>query len=194
MAPVFKCSRLWSRLPHSTKKRIKRTRRHSRTRMTSSLRVCYQEVTDLFFHVWYSSSRTQTHDVTMWSQCHVLNDYAKDMLCVTPHKPFIRGFAFDWTVNSKLHRYFCWKWKTDCFKRELIRTVWPSGLRRWLQAPVRKGVGSNPTAVICTMKRSFLVLMQKFFKLWFAGWHHEIFLSRANNAKQFKCNLLCSQS
>ena len=29
-----------------------------------------------------------------------------------------------------------------CFK-----TVWPSGLRRWLKAPVRKGVGSNPTAV-----------------------------------------------
>ena len=28
-----------------------------------------------------------------------------------------------------------------------VRTVWPSGLRRWLQAPVRKGVGSNPTAV-----------------------------------------------
>ena len=27
-------------------------------------------------------------------------------------------------------------------------TVWPSGLRRWLQAPVRKGVGSNPTAII----------------------------------------------
>ena len=26
--------------------------------------------------------------------------------------------------------------------------VWPSGLRRWLQAPVRKGVGSNPTAVM----------------------------------------------
>ena len=29
----------------------------------------------------------------------------------------------------------------------LCKTVWPSGLRRWLQAPVRKGVGSNPTAV-----------------------------------------------
>ena len=28
------------------------------------------------------------------------------------------------------------------------KTVWPSGLRRWLKAPVRKGVGSNPTAVI----------------------------------------------
>ena len=31
-------------------------------------------------------------------------------------------------------------------------TVWPSGLRRWLQAPVRKGVGSNPTAVTCIVK------------------------------------------
>ena len=31
-------------------------------------------------------------------------------------------------------------------------TVWPSGLRRWLQAPVRKGVGSNPTAVIVDAK------------------------------------------
>ena len=28
------------------------------------------------------------------------------------------------------------------------KTVWPSGVRRWLKAPVRKGVGSNPTAVI----------------------------------------------
>ena len=26
-------------------------------------------------------------------------------------------------------------------------TVWPGGLRRWLTAPVRKGVGLNPTAV-----------------------------------------------
>ena len=31
-------------------------------------------------------------------------------------------------------------------------TVWPSGLRRWLQAPVCKGVGSNPTAVIVKAK------------------------------------------
>ena len=30
---------------------------------------------------------------------------------------------------------------------KLAGTVWPSGLRRWLQAPVRKGVGSIPTAV-----------------------------------------------
>ena len=27
-------------------------------------------------------------------------------------------------------------------------TLWPSGLRRWLKAPVRKAVGSNPTGVI----------------------------------------------
>ena len=26
-------------------------------------------------------------------------------------------------------------------------TVWPSGLRRWLKTPFRKGVGSNPAAV-----------------------------------------------
>ena len=31
-------------------------------------------------------------------------------------------------------------------------TVWPSGLRRWLKAPVRKGVGSNPTAVIYALR------------------------------------------
>ena len=29
----------------------------------------------------------------------------------------------------------------------MIKTVWPSGLRWWLKAPFRKGVGSNPTAV-----------------------------------------------
>ena len=26
----------------------------------------------------------------------------------------------------------------------VLKTVWPSGLRRWLQAPVRKGVGRAP--------------------------------------------------
>ena len=33
------------------------------------------------------------------------------------------------------------------------KTVWLSGLRRWLKAPVRKGVGSNPTAVTAAMER-----------------------------------------
>ena len=33
-------------------------------------------------------------------------------------------------------------------------TVWPSGLRRWLKAPVRKGVGSNPTAVTSSQLES----------------------------------------
>ena len=41
----------------------------------------------------------------------------------------------------------------------LHMTVWPSGLRRWLQAPVRKGVGSNPTAVSAVRTaRSYSVL------------------------------------
>ena len=30
----------------------------------------------------------------------------------------------------------------------MTRTAWPSGLRRWLQAPVRKGVGPSHTAVL----------------------------------------------
>ena len=30
----------------------------------------------------------------------------------------------------------------------IASTLWPSGLRRWLKAPFRKGVGSNPTGVI----------------------------------------------
>ena len=32
-------------------------------------------------------------------------------------------------------------------KRTPHKTVWPSGLRRWLKAPVRTGVGSNFTAL-----------------------------------------------
>ena len=42
--------------------------------------------------------------------------------------------------------FACWDWgpRAPCSDR----TVWPSGLRRWLKAPVREGVGSNPTAVI----------------------------------------------
>ena len=32
-------------------------------------------------------------------------------------------------------------------------TIWPSGLRRWLKAPFRKGVGSNPTVVTSVMQR-----------------------------------------
>ena len=35
----------------------------------------------------------------------------------------------------------------SCNFVEDSKTVWPSGLRRWLKAPFRKGVGLNPTAV-----------------------------------------------
>ena len=34
-------------------------------------------------------------------------------------------------------------------RESFIKTVWPSGLRRWLKAPFRKGVGSSPAAVTC---------------------------------------------
>ena len=37
-----------------------------------------------------------------------------------------------------------------------IKTVWPSGLRRWLKAPFRKGVDSNPTAVNVAIHVFFL--------------------------------------
>ena len=39
------------------------------------------------------------------------------------------------------------EWLTQILEKHASNTVWPSGLRRWLQAPVRKGVRSNPTAV-----------------------------------------------
>ncbi len=34
-----------------------------------------------------------------------------------------------------------------------VEKVWPSGPRRWLKAPFRKGLGSNPTAVILKCHR-----------------------------------------
>ena len=44
--------------------------------------------------------------------------------------------------------------ETECFAHvfslldvPLSKTIWPSGLRRRLKAPFRKGMGSNPTAV-----------------------------------------------
>ena len=37
-----------------------------------------------------------------------------------------------------------------------FKTLWPSGLRRWLKAPVRKGVGSNPTGVILFYSHTLL--------------------------------------
>ena len=49
--------------------------------------------------------------------------------------------------------------------RTLATTVWPSGLRRWLKAPVRKGVGSNPTAVILATNLFFNVLFASGFRL-----------------------------
>ena len=56
---------------------------------------------------------------------------------------FLSGLAFEKHTGAFLFH--------DLFQesefRILSATVWPSGLRRWLKAPVRKGVGSNPTVV-----------------------------------------------
>ena len=49
-------------------------------------------------------------------------------------------------VKNRCLKLLKWQGQTMA-KFMLAQTVWPSGLRRWLQAPVRKGVGSNPTAV-----------------------------------------------
>ena len=59
-------------------------------------------------------------------------------------------------------------------------TAWPSGLRRQLKALVRKGVGSNPTAVIfeklyCTCRSSDLFLLNAYNSVdtvseWLRSW------------------------
>ena len=50
---------------------------------------------------------------------------------------------------------------SDLKSRSSAKTVWPSGLRRWLKAPFRKGVGSNPTAVIRYLCSHASVLYRK---------------------------------
>ena len=54
-----------------------------------------------------------------------------------------RGESLD--VCCEVSRGSAWFLKLS-FPEQM--TLWPSGLRRWLKAPFRKGVGSNPTAVI----------------------------------------------
>ena len=55
----------------------------------------------------------------------------------------LAGFA---SVEGSGPPFACWD-DGPC-ARCSGRAVWPGGLRRWLRAPVRKGPGSNPTAVI----------------------------------------------
>ena len=57
------------------------------------------------------------------------------------------------------------RWSVAATRSNRHQTVWPSGLRRWLQAPVRKGVGSNPTAVIFFFLSSFLPCAQVFLSM-----------------------------
>ena len=66
-----------------------------------------------------------------------------------------RGFEPHSCHSFIIHRTLLTSKKKSCIEQLqlsllalIFKTVWPSGLRRWLQAPVRKGVGSSPTAVI----------------------------------------------
>jgi hypothetical protein len=63
----------------------------------------------------------------------------------------------------------------------LCKTLWPSGLRRWLKAPVRKGVGSNPTGVMI-----YIVLA-----LWRSLRRNITWCCRAFSAKA-RCPIVCS--
>ena len=60
------------------------------------------------------------------------------ILYLTSHRLQFKNLEFYYKKTSSFGSYPVWQAPT---------TVWPSGLRRWLQAPVRKGVGSNPTGV-----------------------------------------------
>ena len=62
-------------------------------------------------------------------------------------KGFENGNFERWAAAGRADLY-CDDALHACARGRPFETVWPSGLRRWLQAPVRKGVGSNPTAVI----------------------------------------------
>ena len=56
--------------------------------------------------------------------------------------------SFTDSCCSPVSLAFVFMFEMMLYPLAFVKTVWPSGLRRWLQAPVRKGVGSNPTAVI----------------------------------------------
>ena len=79
--------------------------------------------------------------------CHVA---LPNTLLALAHVLCCLGCAF-WLSHCAAH---AWAYPTDKNNTEeagninkVFKTVWPSGLRRWLKAPFRKGVGSNPTAV-----------------------------------------------
>ena len=55
-------------------------------------------------------------------------------------------------INWELIEFF---WEVFHFQNS--ETLWPSGLRRWLKAPVRKGVGSNPTGVILKLQLLYVM-------------------------------------
>ena len=90
---------------------------------------------------------------------HKHQDYAGAALCqlifatpsmnASPHPPISPLPARRECVRNVSRKQLHSKRRKCCCLASIFKTVWPSGLRRWLQAPVRKGVGSNLTAVTC---------------------------------------------
>ena len=63
-------------------------------------------------------------------------------------------------VKKTQGRLFSEEWKGKKNTR-FKRAAWPSGLRRGIQAPIRKGEGSNPSAV----KKKNIQFVSSFFCL-----------------------------
>ena len=90
------------------------------------------------------------HSVTLsWKHC-----FASKQANKMQNKSDLATLCLILKVCGASSSQFCKRlWGCSVLQQQLrrashcVKTVWPSGLRRWLKAPVRKGVGSNPTAV-----------------------------------------------
>ena len=71
----------------------------------------------------------------------------------------MRDFQLKTDPLDSCMQIFSLMWSFTIMRNFEFKTVWPSGLRRWLKAPFRKGVGSNPTAVIYQPKCTDMVVL-----------------------------------
>ena len=105
----------------------------------------------------------------------------------------------DWGGTTCLCCLKPWQWQQVEWEREAlpVMTVWPSGLRRWLKAPFRKGVGSNPTAVTFKMGATAKASLMKF--VWgcsFRAWLRDIFMlwkSSLSSGSFAKAKICCDR-
>ncbi len=77
--------------------------------------------------------------------------------CRSPGPWFNSGCALFWLQK----RFVCLALPDRA--HQTTSTAWPSGLRRYVKAVVRKGVGSNPTAVIFICSQGSVFHLQNTF-------------------------------